>query len=119
MEEIGTRLKTLREGIHLSQAKMATLIGTNQTTIARVETGHTSPPLKLLLWYADYFDVSMDYIFCRTDKPQGKLYKSKPKAAVVKSKDMKQFIEMCFDPKSPMNGRLKQAILAMMEDEEK
>ena len=28
---------------------------------------------------------------------------------------MKQFVEMCFDPKSPMNDRLKKAIIEMLE----
>jgi len=34
-------------------------------------------------------------------------------------KDMKQFIEMCFDPASPYNGKLKEAILQMMEESRK
>lgn len=118
MKEIGNRLKELRESIHLSQSKMAELNGTNQTSIARFEKGQTSPPLKILLWYADYFDVSMDYIFGRTDKPQGKLYEYNPKVA-ADSKEMKQFIEMCFDPKSPMSDKLKQALIKMMVGEGK
>jgi transcriptional regulator with XRE-family HTH domain len=48
------------------------LTGTNQPNINRYENGHTVPPLDILLWYADYFDVSLDYIFGRTDEPQGK-----------------------------------------------
>jgi len=66
-----------------------------------------------LLWYADYFDVSMDYIFSRTDKPQGKLYDFKPK--IEDNEDMRQFIEMCFDPNSPMSGKLKDTLLQMMK----
>jgi hypothetical protein len=30
---------------------------------------------------------------------------------------MQQFIEMCFDPKSPVNARLKETLLQMMEEQ--
>ena len=51
-----------------------------------------------LLWYAEYFDVSLDYIFGRTDKPQGT-----------------EFIEACFDPRSPMNAKLKELMFQLAE----
>ena len=113
MKEIGARLRTLREGLNLSQVKIAKLIGTSQVSINRYESGSGFPPAKTLLWYADYFDVSMDYIFSRTDKPQGKLYDFKPK--IEDNEDMRQFIEMCFDPNSPMSGKLKDTLLQMMK----
>jgi hypothetical protein len=55
----------------------------------------------------------MDYIFCRTDKPQGERYDFKPK--IEDNYDMRQFIEMCFDPDSPMSGKLKDTLLQMMK----
>ena len=116
-KEIGGRLRLLREGVMLSQAKIAVMLGTTQTSINRYENAIGLPPLRALLWYADYFDVSMDYIFGRTDKPQGKLYDFKPK--IANNDDMRQFIEMCFDPNSPMSGKLKDTLLQMMEGSEK
>jgi len=113
MKELGARLRILREGINLSQAKIAKLIGTSQVSINRYESGAGFPPAKTLLWYANYFDVSMDYIFDRTDKPQGKLYDFKPK--IEDNEDMRLFIEMCFDPNSPMSGKLKDTLLQMMK----
>lgn len=115
MNEIGQRMRELRENARLSQAEIAKLCGTNQTTIARMETGKTAPSVKLLIWWADYFDISMDYLCCRTDQPQGKLYECKPKLK-PNSEDMRQFIEMCFDPDSPYNDRLKEMLLRMMEE---
>jgi len=99
----------------ISQAKVATLVGTTQASINRYENKVGFPPHKTLLWYADYFDVSMDYIYGRTDKPQGKLYDYQPKA-IEDNKEMIKFIEMCFDPNSPMNDRLKQTLIDMMKD---
>ena len=113
MKQVGERMRFLREGIKLSQAKLAAIIGTTQASINRYETGNGSPPLKVLLWYADYFDISMDYLFGRTDKPQGMTYEYKPKF-IENSKEMKQFVEMCFDPKSPMNEKLKETLLQML-----
>ncbi|GHU79102.1 hypothetical protein FACS1894191_1140 [Clostridia bacterium] len=54
-------MRVLREGVKLSQGKIAELIGSAQSCVNRYETQISSPPLKVLLWYADYFDVSMDY----------------------------------------------------------
>ena len=114
MEQVAKRIRALREQAQLPQAKIAELAKTNQSAINRYENAQSSPPLPLLRWYADYFDVSMDYIFGRTDKPQGKLYEYKPKLA-ANNPQLQKFIEMCFDPNSPMNDRLKQTLLDMLD----
>lgn len=110
MKEVGERLKTLRESAGLSQMKICGLNGYNQSNLARYEQAKAVPPLKLLLWYADYFDVSMDYIFGRTDNPQGKLYSYNPKIT-ADSAQLQQFIEMCFDPNSPVSDKLKKTMM--------
>ena len=115
MNEICQRMRGLRENARLSQVEIAKLCGTNQTTIARMEAGKTAPSVKILVWWADYFDVSMDYLTCRTDQFQGKLYEGKPQVN-ASNKDMEQFIEMCFDPKSPYSSKLKKTLLQMMEE---
>jgi len=115
MNEIGRRMRQLREANQLSQVEVAKLCNSNQATIAKMETGKMAPSVRLLIWWADYFDVSLDYLCGRTDKPQGKLYECKPKAPEHKG-DMKQFIEMCFDPQSPYNEKLKETLLQMMEE---
>lgn len=79
MQEAAQRLKSLRESVGVSQAKLAALMGATQASVNRYENGQSSPPLKILRWYADFFDVSLDYIFARTEQPEGKLYEHKPK----------------------------------------
>ena len=74
------------------------------------------PSLELLEILSDYFDVSLDYICGRCEKPQGKLYEFKPK---IENEEFKHFIEMCFDPSSPISNRLKESILQMYEEEKK
>ena len=115
MNEIGKRMKLLREASGISQKDIAKLCNSNQTTIAKTEAGKTAPSIKLLTWWADYYDVSLDYLCCRTDQPQGKIYECKPRIT-ASADNMKQFVEMCFDPESPVSAKLKQTLLSMMED---
>jgi len=98
--------------------KIAKLIGTSQVSINRYESGNGDPPLSALLWYADYFDVSLDYIFGRTEKPQGILYEYRPRI-IEDNQEMKRFVEMCFNPNSSINERLKQVIVEILSEEQK
>ena len=113
MKIVGQRLRILRESVKMSQAKIGALFGCKQSSINRYESGEASAPYEVLLQYADHFDVSMDYIFGRTDNPQGKLYENKPKVEKIYP-EMEKFIEMCFDPGSPMNERLKATLVEML-----
>ncbi len=116
MKVVSQRLRSLRESVKLSQAKMGEVVGVKQSALNRYEQNQASPSFETLLRYADYFDVSLDYIFGRTDNPQGKLYEYHPKIEQT-DPEMEKFIEMCFDPKSPMNERLKKTILEMLKGE--
>ncbi len=113
MKEVAERLRYLRESVKLSQVKMAEVVGVKQSSLNRYELNQASPTFETLTRYADYFDVSMDYIFGRTDNPQGKLYEYKPKIEQT-DPEMKKFVQMCFDPKSPMSERLKETLLQML-----
>ena len=64
-EMIGERLKALRVGVRLSQTKLAGILGTQQSSINRYEQGQAVPGPEMFVKYADYFDVSMDYLFAR------------------------------------------------------
>lgn len=122
MQEVAQRLKSLRERVSLSQAKIAALMGATQASVNRYENGQTSPPLKILLWYADFFDVSMDYIFARTEKPEGKLYEYKPKvieAITQDNKELRQFIDMCFDSSSPVSEKLRDILTQTLREQSK
>lgn len=117
MKEVGKRLKYLREGIGVSQGKLAQMLGTTQSSINRYENGQTEPTVELFRKYADFFDVSMDYIFARTDAPEGKLYEYHPKVPLDKE-EIRQFLEMCFEPGTPANAKLKESIYRIMEERE-
>lgn len=122
MNIVGTRLRTLREGIGMTQKQVAELLGVGQSSVNRYETAQSEAVYSILLWYADYFDVSMDYIFGRCDAPQGKLFDYQPEALKEKwgqRGDWQEFVEACFDPRSPMNAKLKELLIGMMDGEQK
>lgn len=122
MREIAQRIKQLRESVKLSQAKIAKLLGVTQASVNRYENGQTPPPLKVLLWYADFFDVSLDYIFARTEQPEGKLYEHKPKvieAITQDNKELRKFVDMCFDPSSPVSVKLREVLTQMLQEQGK
>lgn len=111
MNTIGSRLKALRNTTGVSQAALAEKLGVTQSAINRYENDQSDVSNRVLLWYAEYFDVSLDYIFCRTDSPQGKQYDYKPKNA--NPEQWQQFVEACFQEGSPVNAKLKNMIINM------
>ena len=117
-EMIGPRLKELRRSMKLPQWKIAEILGVSQSSIDRYERNTARPTVENFLAYADYFDVSLDYIFGRCDEPQGKLYEHRPRIEQG-NPDLKLFVDMCFDPASPMNERLKEVLTKMLEEAEK
>jgi len=38
-----------------------------------MRTDKLKTPYNILLWYVDYFDISIDHIFGLTDRKQGKI----------------------------------------------
>lgn len=109
MKIIGERLRGLRESVRLSQAKLAKEFDVSQSALARYEIDDSTPSPEVFLKYADYFDVSLDYIFGRTDDPHGMIYNNCVKLG-LNNPEMARFVEMCFDPGSAMNERRRQRL---------
>ena len=63
-------LKLLRKKRHISQLKLATDLDMNQNSISRYENGERQADYQTLIAFADYFNVSIDYLLERTDNPQ-------------------------------------------------
>lgn len=62
------KLRDLREDHDLLQKDVADVLGISQTVYSRYERGYQNIPLEHLLKLADYYDVSLDYIFEREQK---------------------------------------------------
>jgi len=73
----GTRLKALRISKRLTQENFANLFYLNKSSISKYEKDKNLPENQLLIKIADFFEVSVDYLLCRTDQP--KLLPNNPK----------------------------------------
>jgi len=64
------RLKDLRRSRNISQLKLALDLNMNQNTISRYENMEREADYETLVRFADYFDVSLDYLLGRTDNTE-------------------------------------------------
>ena len=64
------RLKLLRKQKNISQLKLAMDLGMNQNSISRYENLEREADYATLILFANYFDVSIDYLLERTDNPK-------------------------------------------------
>ena len=62
------RLKELRKEKNISQLKLALDLNMNQNSISRYENMEREADYETLIKFADYFDISIDYLLGRTDK---------------------------------------------------
>ena len=63
------RLRELRKSRGITQLKLALDLGMNQNSISRYESGEREADYRTLIAFADYFNVSIDYLLERTDDP--------------------------------------------------
>lgn len=61
------RLKDIREDNDISQDKMASILNVNRSTYSLWELGINIIPLRYLCNYADYFNLSIDYVLGLTN----------------------------------------------------
>lgn len=65
----GDRLKELREDRGINQDELAEIIGVKRSTISSYETNAITPSFDIAIKLADFFNVSLDYLACRTKEP--------------------------------------------------
>lgn len=65
---MNNNLRLLRKQKNLTQIALQMHTGIEQALLSKFETGERTPPTETLLILADFYDVSIDYILCRTDK---------------------------------------------------
>ncbi len=64
------RLKELRKSRKLTQVSLQMQTGIEQALLSKFENGERVPPTETLFILAEFYNVSIDYILCRTDKPE-------------------------------------------------
>ena len=66
-EAVAQRLNQLREKSGLRQRDVAEKIGVNVITLSGYEVGRSEPPEEVMVRLADLYEVSLDYLLCRTN----------------------------------------------------
>ena len=63
-------LRKLRKEKKLTQVALQMQTGIEQALLSKFENGERIPPTESLIILADFYNVSIDYILCRTEKPE-------------------------------------------------
>lgn len=63
-------LKLLRKSRGYTQIALQMKTGIEQALLSKFENGERVPPTETLIRLADFYNVSIDYILCRTDTPE-------------------------------------------------
>lgn len=79
----GDRLKELREDKNLNQDELASMVNLTRSAISSYETNTNAPSLEIAVKLADIFDVSLDYLTCRTDELYNLNTFSKTQKAII------------------------------------
>ncbi len=64
------RIKDMREDNDLTQKQISQMLMCDQSLYSKYERGEREIPLKLIVTLADFYNVSVDYLAGRTDKPE-------------------------------------------------
>ncbi|MBE6708553.1 MAG: helix-turn-helix transcriptional regulator [Ruminococcaceae bacterium] len=66
---VKNNLRLLRKSKGYTQIAVQMKTGIEQALLSKFETGDRIPPTETLITLADFYNVSIDYILCRTDNP--------------------------------------------------
>lgn len=65
-ENLGENLKILRNLYGLTQEQMAKMISSSRSCVTNYESGNRQPDSKTLILFADFFNVSVDFLLGRS-----------------------------------------------------
>lgn len=63
------RIKELRMARGESQEQLAQHLNINRTTLTKWETGKHNPDVDTVMYIANYYNVTTDYLLCLSDTP--------------------------------------------------
>ncbi len=64
------RLRALRKERKYTQIYVQMQTGIDQSLLSKFELGERIPPTESLIILADFYNVSIDYILCRSNNPR-------------------------------------------------
>lgn len=89
------RIKELRLEKNISQNDLAKLLNTSQQSISFYETGKRDPDTKTLEILSGYFNVSIDYLLCKSNiRNPEKLLNDYNSLSEESKKQLEKYIEL-------------------------
>lgn len=67
--DLGQRIKYLRMQKNMTQEQLAEVIGISRSALSMYELNQREPDLNTIIKFADFFQVSTDYLLGRLDYP--------------------------------------------------
>lgn len=67
--DIGKKIKNLRQQKGISQIDLAKTIGVSKSTMSNYERNYSTPDPDIVVAFANYFNVSIDYLYDYNDNP--------------------------------------------------
>ena len=83
MDDLKHRLKAERVNRKLLQTDLANKLNVTKQTVSHWETGQRIPDALTIRILADFFNVSADYLLCRTDKPSDEADETRPEIKML------------------------------------
>ncbi len=112
--EISVILKELRTEKGLTQGELAKCLGISQDSISLWEKGKRVPDTQYVIQFADFFNVSTDYLLGRTDELGGVLM---PAPANDLSSEERKLVEDYRGLGKPLKDLLQSMIRTWQSDE--
>ncbi|ATP40729.1 hypothetical protein CSE16_12100 [Solibacillus sp. R5-41] len=114
---LNIRIKALRKGRNKTQQDIATILGVSRPAYTAYEQGNRTPDNETIEKLADYYDVTIDYLYGRTDNPNR--ISDKDERDIAKrlesfKEDLENSDGLAFDGE-PMSDEAKESLLESME----
>ena len=97
---IGDRIKMLRSENNLTMKQMAIQFGITISAWSKYEKGNAEPNIQTLIGIADYFNVSLDFLLCRTNLREPQLVET----VTMQNDFLKEFEEATIGDPSKFYG---------------
>lgn len=119
MQTFGKRLKQLREEKGMTGQELGKILNVSKVAISNWENDNRFPDKETLIKIADFFNVSLDYLLCRTNIKNAAVFEGKINDDDVHIEyDIKQYPGgLSYEQVVDILEKLKQAGLLPKKDE--
>lgn len=110
---LGVRLRELREAKNLSQKEAASRFGITNFQLSRYETGKANPDPDLIAKFAEFYEVSSDYLLGLSDvrntekQPEGRFFYDLDNASEEDLEDLEEMFKILQRRKQKRENRDK------------